>query len=33
MPSEENMILQFNQYLKSAQVQSIIYGNFELLIK
>ena len=33
MPSEENAILEFNQYLKSAKVPSIIYADLEPLIK
>ena len=33
MPSEENMTLEFNHYLKSAKVPSTIYVDLEYLIK
>ena len=33
MPFEENMIVEFNQYLISAKVPSIIYADLEYLIK
>ena len=33
MPSEEIKILEFNQYQKSCKTRSIIYADFESLIK
>ena len=33
MPSEEIKILEFNQYQKSYKTRSIIYADFESLIK
>ena len=33
MPCEENMMLQFNRYLTSAKVPSVLYADLESLIK